>query len=87
MDIYFTDFFGVSPDVLEDYGAFDVSLIRDLPLFVDPFLLFNSENVTYQRLHEEIIEYMRFLKEVSCEGELAPDLLSAWFTFPEIKQN
>jgi hypothetical protein len=54
-DIYFSDYFSVSPDTIEEYGAFDVSLINDLPLFVDPFLLFNSENQTYQELHAEII--------------------------------
>jgi len=63
-DIYFSDYFRVSPDTLEEYGAFDISLVGDLPLFVDPFLLFNSENPTYQALHAEIIRYMRFLKDV-----------------------
>ena len=43
MDIYFTDFFHVPPEVLEEQGAFNVSLINDLPLFIDPFFLFNSE--------------------------------------------
>lgn len=87
MKIYFTDFFEVSTDALDAYGAFDVSLINDLPLFVDPFLLFNSENPDYQRLHEEIIRYMRFLKEVAVEEGIAEPLLDAWFTFPEVKQN
>ncbi len=40
-EIYFTDFFKVTPEVLEEYGAFNISLINDLPLFIDPFLLFN----------------------------------------------
>ena len=62
MKIYFSDFFNVSPDDLEKYGALDVSLIADLPLFIDPFLLFNSEDSEYQRLHEQMIEYMQFLK-------------------------
>ena len=69
-DIYFSDYFSVSPDIIEEYGAFDVSLINDLPLFVDPFLLFNSEKQTYQELHAEIINYMKFLKEVSLAGEV-----------------
>lgn len=86
-DIYFSDFFGISPDVLEEYGAFDVSLVGDLPLFVDPFLLFNSENPRYQELHGDIIRYMRFLKEVTLSGTLAPSLVSAWFAFPEVRQN
>ena len=33
--IYFSDFFNIDPDVLEEYGAFNVSLINDLPLFID----------------------------------------------------
>ena len=41
--IYFSDAFEVSPQILEEYGAFDVSLLNDLPLFIDPFLLFNSK--------------------------------------------
>lgn len=86
-EIYFSDYFSLSPDVMEEYGAFDVSLINDLPLFVDPFLLFNSENKTYQQLHKEIIDYMRFLKEISLAGEIPDPLLQELFTFPEVKQN
>ncbi len=61
-EIYFTDFFKVNPEVLEEYGAFDVSLINDLPLFVDPFLLFNSDKDTYQRLHEQMIVMSDFFE-------------------------
>jgi hypothetical protein len=86
-DIYFSDYFSLSPEIMEEYGAFDVSLINDLPLFVDPFLLFNSENETYQRLHNRIITYMRFLKEVSLTSEVSVPLMKEWFTFPEVKQN
>lgn len=63
MDTHFTDFFQVSPEVLEEYGAFNVSLTNDLPLFIDPFLLFNSEKEEYQRLHDQIIDYLRFLRD------------------------
>lgn len=87
MDIYFSDYFGVSLDDLDAYGAFDVSLVNDLPLFVDPFLLFNSDDVRYQELHEEVIEYMRFLKYVSMDERIPDALKSAWFTFPEVSQN
>ena len=65
--IYFSEFVDLAPSVVEEYGAFDVSLVNDLPLFVDPFLLFNSEKPEYQALHEEILRYMRFLKDLrSC---------------------
>jgi hypothetical protein len=86
-DIYFSDFFGVSPDALEEFGALDISLIGDLPLFVDPFLLFNSDDPKYQELHAEIIRYMRFLKEVTLSGTISPPLVDAWFAFPEVRQN
>ena len=50
--IYFSDVFGLQPDLqpdlLEDYGAFNIALINDLPLLVDPFLLYDSQNDTYR---------------------------------------
>jgi hypothetical protein len=87
MDIYFTDFFQVPPEVLEEYGAFNVSLINDLPLFIDPFLLFNSEKEEYQHLHEQMIDYLRFLRDKSVAGGIEKGLLKSWFTFSEVKQN
>ena len=86
-DIYFSDYFGVPPELIEEYGAFDVSLVNDLPLFIDPFLLFNSENQTYQELHSHIISYMQFLKSVSLKGQVSHPLMKEWYTFPEVKQN
>lgn len=41
--VYFTDFFNINEDVLNQYGAFNISLINDLPLFIDPFLLYASK--------------------------------------------
>ena len=40
--IYFSDVFGVAPETLDQYGAFNIALVNDLPLFIDPFLLFDS---------------------------------------------
>jgi hypothetical protein len=85
--IYFTDFFHLPADALEEAGAFNVSLINDLPLFVDPFLLFNSEKPEYQALHEQMLQYMRFLKDVTLTGQLSEPLLESLFTFREVKQN
>lgn len=86
-DIYFSDFLGISPDLVEKYGALDVSLVGDLPVFVDPFLLFNSDNQVYQGLHDEIIHYMRFLKGITLSENISSSLVDAWFTFPEVRQN
>jgi hypothetical protein len=33
------------------------------PLFVDPFLLFNSDKADYQELHREILRYLGFLRD------------------------
>jgi len=86
MNIYFSDFFNVSPEALEDYGAFNISLLADLPLFIDPFLLFNSDKIEYRSLHDEMISYLSFLREKAVVGGLSAGLIGAWYRFPEIKQ-
>ena len=85
--IYFSDAFEVPPQELEEYGALDVSLINDLPLFIDPFLLFNSSDAAYRELHDRTITYLRFLRDKAVGGHLNDGLLEAWFTFREVKQN
>ena len=79
--IFFTDWFDVEPLALEDYGAFNISLINDLPLFIDPFLLFNSEEPIYHELHEGIIQYMRFLKDVSINEAVSEPLCLSGLLF------
>ena len=87
VNVHFSDFFEVPPEALHAYGAFNISLINDLPLFIDPFLLFNSENPRYQELHDDMIEYLRFLRDRAAEESIPPGLLRSWFTFSEVKQN
>lgn len=87
MTTFFNEYFGVSEDVMTDFGAFNVSLVNDLPLFIDPFLLFHSEKAEYQRLHGEMIQYVTFLRDHSGQAAANEDLLKAWYCFPEIKQN
>jgi len=72
---------------LEEFGAFNVSLVNGLPLFIDPFLLFHSESDEYQQLHTSVIEYVTFLRDRSLHAPVNDDLLKAWYCFPEIKQN
>lgn len=84
--VYFSDRFNVRPDVLDKYGAFDISVAQDMPLFIDPFLLFNSPKPKYQALHESIIEYLRFLKS-KAEPGLGKGLIDSWYRFPEVRQN
>jgi len=85
--IYFSQHFNVSPEVLDNYGAFDISIINDLPLFIDPFQLFNSKKPLYKHLHDKIIRYLQFLRDKSVGGQVNRGLLKAWYTFPEVKQN
>ena len=87
MKIYFSDFFDISPDDLEHYGAFNVSLINDLPLFIDPFLLFGSKKPEYQKLHNEILDYLTFLKSKSAQGINDISQIKSWYIFSEVKQN
>jgi hypothetical protein len=86
MKVFFSDWFDVDPTILEEYGAFNVSLINDLPLFIDPFLLFTSEKEEYQRLHDDIIKYLTFLRDQSVGGKVDDGLLKSWYMFPEVKQ-
>lgn len=87
MKLFFSDYFNISKAQLDDYGAVDISLISDIPLFIDPFLLFNSEDEEYKRLHESIINYLGFLRDKSMSSTPTPGQLQAWYTFGEVKQN
>jgi hypothetical protein len=86
MELYFSQHYDVDPDVLEEHGAFDISLVSDLPLFVDPFLLFNSEEPEYQELHEKILRYLFFLRDQAATG-LSDAQIRDWYCFKEVKQN
>lgn len=87
MVIYFSDYFNVKEKDLEKYGAFNISLVTDLPLFIDPFLLFNSKKQKYKQLHENIIAYLTFLKDKSTSQTLDNGALKAWYVFKEVEQN
>jgi hypothetical protein len=87
MATFFSDFFAVDPDDIETYGAFNVSLVNDLPLFIDPFLLFHSDKTEYQILHREIIKYLVFLRDKSIEMHVSTELLISWYCFSEVRQN
>jgi hypothetical protein len=86
-EIYFSDVFKIEPAVLDEYGAFNIALVNDLPLFVDPFLLYDSENSTYKALHENIVKYLCFLRDRAVSDELTEGSMFQWLYFKEIKQN
>ena len=85
--IYFSDVFDVAPAFVDTYGAFNIALVNDLPLFIDPFLLFDSSDAKYKALHEEIISYLCFLRDRAVADELTPGAVSNWLLFKEVKQN
>lgn len=87
LNIYFSDFFNIDETVIEEYGAVNISLINDMPLFVDPFLLFNSQKDEYQKIHNSIISYLLFLQKQAEKYPTPPSgMLEMWYCFPEIKQ-
>ena len=73
--------------MLEEFGAFDVSVVSDLPLFIDPFLIFHSDKPEYQTLHKSILRYLRFLRDKAAGGKIDPGLIASWYKFKEVKQN
>jgi hypothetical protein len=87
MVTFIGDYFRLSQETFDEYGALNVSLINDLPLFIDPFLLFYSDNDEYQKLHDHIVKYLIFLKDKAASGPVDDALLKVWYCFPEVKQN
>lgn len=87
MKLLFSEVFDVDPAAVAAYGAFDVALVADLPLFVDPFLIFNSPDPKYQELHEGIVRYLLFLHKKAQGGGISDGLIKAWYRFPEISEN
>ena len=87
MELYLSQYLCIELGVQDTYGAFDVSVASDLPLFIDPFLLFHSDKPEYQALHEGILKYLRFLRDMAAGGQLDPQLVASWYKFKEVKQN
>ena len=88
--IKFSKYFNIKKEDLDKDGFFNISLISDLPLFIDPFHLFYNKNKEYQKLHKDIIGYLAFLRKISNEykGIKIPNkIISAYYKFPEVKQN
>lgn len=84
--LLFSDYFDIEESVLTNYGALNICLSSDLPLFIDPFLLFASEKDEYKALHKHVVGHLLFLKEYATENDIQ-DLDLRLFEFPEIKQN
>jgi hypothetical protein len=63
------DVFGI--DVTQDDVEFAIPrLYEDIPLYVDPFLLWISENPEYRALHARIIGFLRLVSQLIQDGRL-----------------
>jgi hypothetical protein len=82
----FSDVFDVTPDIVESHGALDISLLTDFPAFIDPFLLYASKKKEYKTLHEDIIDYLRYLRDQTATGGIHPEMVSNLFSFSEVSQ-
>ena len=84
--LLFSDYFEINIAVIEKYGALNVCLSSDLPMFIDPFLLFASEKAEYKKLHKKVVNHLLILKNYATENN-GKDVDINLFRFPEIKQN
>ena len=83
----FADYFNISPEELHKYGAINPCIAYDLPLFIDPFLIFASDKPEYKELHTRIINYLSFLYKEAKNVRENSGKFNHWFVFSEIKQN
>ena len=84
--MFFSEVFNVKSTIIAEYGAVDISLVCDTPLFIDPMLIFNSNKKEYKQLHDEIIRYFHFLYMKS-QQNLSRQEVDAWFNFSEVPNN
>lgn len=82
----FSDYFNIKQSTLENYGALNICLDCDLPLFIDPMLIFNNNKPEYKKLHRNIIKYFNFLYNKSLSGLNEKEILT-WFNFSEVPNN
>lgn len=84
--LLFSDYFKIDKSVIDNYGALNICLAADMPLFIDPFLLFASDDEKYKKLHKDLINHILILKEIAISDKDNAENNSI-FRFPEIKQN
>ena len=82
--LLFSEYFEIDSETLDEYGALNICIDADLPLFIDPFLMFSSEKKEYIELHDQVVNHLIQLKELATNN---PSIDIRLFQFPEIKQN
>ncbi len=85
--LFFSNYFEVDERLLAEKGYADISLLCDIPLFVDPFLIFGSKDEDYKALHEAINTYLLFLKNKAKIWEYDKGMINSWYKFSEVSNN
>jgi hypothetical protein len=65
--LLFSDYFEIDNLVLENFGALNICLSSDLPMFIDPFLLFASEKPEYKKLHKKVVSHLHSKRLCYCK--------------------
>lgn len=76
VQLLFSEYFNIDKNVMDDYGALNICIDADLPLFIDPFLLFASDKKEYVDLHEKIVTHLIPKKISNCKPSFRPKAIS-----------
>lgn len=82
--LFFSTYFEVDRSDIKSYGAIDISLINDTPLFIDPFLIFESDKNEYKLLNQGIVDYLKYLQTKQFSG--TQQEFARLLHFGEVKQ-
>ena len=82
----FSDYFNVDKKTLKNYGAVDISLLSDSPLFIDPILIYGNDNTEIKNQYPRITRYLLFLAE-KATNHLSEKEKAYYFKFKEVKEN
>jgi hypothetical protein len=85
----FTEVYGIEDT--NNFGFFDAILVRDTKLFIDPFLIFRSQNVYFKDSHNKLITFFNKVFELASKsGENKESLsykkLLNMLLFPEVQE-
>ena len=84
--MFFSDYFKVDKKIIKDYGAIDISLVSDSPLFIDPLLIYGNSDPVIKKQYSKITQYLLFLNNKAKAGLTNSDI-NIYFKFKEVKQN
>ena len=82
----FSDYFNVDKKVVDDYGAVNISLLADTPLFIDPLLIYSNDDPQIRSLYPRLSNYLRFLDKIAINNPTEQEI-KYYFEAKEIKEN